>query len=184
MPRVIGSQRLSIMGTIKGEKDVNLSFEMNGAIKEFLVEEGAFVKKGGIIAKLYSEEAELKYEYSKAKHEEALVNYKLAEKNFENIEKLFEAKEGRGNPIIIDQNDNPHICYVIGEKIIHLYYDNGWVNEEVDNHPSISSISFFSALSLAKDENNNLHLSYYNHINHDLEYSTNLKITNSPFKPI
>lgn len=81
---------LSIMGTIKGQRDVNLSFETNGTIKEFLVEEGAFVKKGDVIANLHSDEAELKCEYSKAKYDEALVNYRLVEKNSENIEKLFE----------------------------------------------------------------------------------------------
>ncbi len=80
---------LSIMGTIKGQRDVNLSFETNGTIKEFLVEEGTFIKKGNIIANLYSDETELKYEYSKAKYNEALVNYKLVEKNSGNIEKLF-----------------------------------------------------------------------------------------------
>ncbi len=82
--------QLTIMGTIKGEHEVNLSFETEGTIKNFDVKEGEFVEKDQTIARLDSAELKLKFDHAQAKFDETAVDFQLAKQKLMNLQKLFQ----------------------------------------------------------------------------------------------
>lgn len=81
---------LEVMGTIKGEQSVNLTFEKSGQIQEFYVLEGQVCQKGDPLVSLINKEAALKLKYAEAKVEEAQVNVAIASKKFNHLKALFD----------------------------------------------------------------------------------------------
>ena len=85
------SDLLPAMGTIKGETEVELKFEINGLIKSIYFHEGEKVKKGGLIASLDPKDAELKLEYIKNKRASTRAAYESRLRTLEVNKKLYEA---------------------------------------------------------------------------------------------
>ncbi|HRZ14042.1 MAG TPA: efflux RND transporter periplasmic adaptor subunit [Candidatus Omnitrophota bacterium] len=82
---------LPVMGTVKGETEVELRFEINGVIEKIFFREGEKIKKGDLIAILNSRDAELKYVYAQSKFHSAQAGYNSVLKQLEIHKKLYEA---------------------------------------------------------------------------------------------
>ncbi|PIU41408.1 MAG: hypothetical protein COS99_05595 [Candidatus Omnitrophica bacterium CG07_land_8_20_14_0_80_42_15] len=67
---------LPVLGTIRGFKEIDLKFEVNGVMESFNFEEGEKVSEGDIIANLKQKDALLKLEYARLQMEK---NQKLLE---------------------------------------------------------------------------------------------------------
>jgi membrane fusion protein, multidrug efflux system len=78
------------MGTIRGDREVELRFTTNGIIGSINFFEGDLVRRGDIIATLDQKEALLKLEYTKIKLKVQQLAEEAAKKKFEIHEKLFE----------------------------------------------------------------------------------------------
>jgi len=85
------SDVLPVMGTVKGNTEVELKFEMNGLIKKINFHEGEKIKKGDIIACIDPKDAQLKLTYVKNKFNAAQAAYNSVQKKLEVHRKLFEA---------------------------------------------------------------------------------------------
>lgn len=85
------SDLLPAMGTIKGETEIELRFEINGVIKSIYFHEGEKVKKGDLIASIDPRDTELKLEYSRNKLASAQANYESRLKTLEVNKQLYEA---------------------------------------------------------------------------------------------
>jgi len=68
---------LPVLGTMKGFREVNLSFETSGMLESFNFEEGDKVEEGDIVASLNQRDALLKLEYSKLEFEKKEKLFKL-----------------------------------------------------------------------------------------------------------
>lgn len=79
---------LSLSGNIEAT-EVRLSFQVAGKIKEMTVDEGHYVKKGDIIAKLDTEELIKIKARAAASVAEAKFSYKRLEEDFQHAENLF-----------------------------------------------------------------------------------------------
>jgi len=82
---------LPVMGTVKGEIEIELKFEINGVIKSINFREGEMVKKGDLIACLDPKDAQLKLEYTKSKLASAQASYQSSLKKLEIHKKLYGA---------------------------------------------------------------------------------------------
>lgn len=78
------------MGTIRGDREVELRFAANGIIDSVNFFEGDLVRRGDIIATLDQKEAILKLEYAKIKFKTQQLTEQAAKKKLEIHEKLFE----------------------------------------------------------------------------------------------
>lgn len=85
------SDVLPVMGTVKGETEIDLRFEINGVIKSILFREGERAKKGDLVASLDPKDAQLKLEYVKNKFASAQATYQSSLKKLEVYEKLYQA---------------------------------------------------------------------------------------------
>ncbi|MEA3328408.1 MAG: efflux RND transporter periplasmic adaptor subunit [Candidatus Omnitrophota bacterium] len=85
------SDVLPVMGTVKGEREIELRFEINGVIKTIHFREGAKIKKGDLIVSLNPEDAQLKLEYAKSKLASSRAAYRSSLKKLEVQQKLYEA---------------------------------------------------------------------------------------------
>jgi membrane fusion protein (multidrug efflux system) len=85
------SDLLPVMGTVKGETEIELRFEINGVIKSIYFREGEKVKKGDIVASLDPKDAQLRLEYVKNKLTSAQAAYQSVLKKLEIHQKLYEA---------------------------------------------------------------------------------------------
>jgi membrane fusion protein, multidrug efflux system len=81
---------LPVMGTVKGDLEIDLKFEVNGVVESINFREGDLIYKGDLIASLNKKDAQLKVDYSKSKLETAKVQILAAEKKLEIHEKLYE----------------------------------------------------------------------------------------------
>lgn len=68
---------INAVGTLKGEAEIELRFEVDGKIEEFNVTEGAKVHKGQIIARLSERDAQLKVQRARIELEQTEKLYKL-----------------------------------------------------------------------------------------------------------
>ena len=80
---------LHILGAIEGSSEIDLKFEVNGIIDFFNFEEGDFVRKGDVIARLNNNDAMLKVKYRQAKLEVARTAIKTAQKKVDIYRDLF-----------------------------------------------------------------------------------------------
>lgn len=78
-------------GFIDRKYDVELSFGLSGILKSTFVNEGDFVKKGTLLARLDNEEYKLDIEKAKNELNNAYVKYGRAKSYFERISKLHKA---------------------------------------------------------------------------------------------
>ncbi|MFH1339042.1 MAG: efflux RND transporter periplasmic adaptor subunit [Candidatus Omnitrophota bacterium] len=82
---------LPVMGTIKGETEIELRFERDGIIQSIYFNEGEKVNKGDIVANLDPKDAQLKLEYTANKLASAKAGYGSSVKKLEVHRKLYEA---------------------------------------------------------------------------------------------
>ena len=82
---------LPVMGTVKGETEIELRFEINGVIKSINFREGEKIKKGDLVAFLNPKDAQLKLEYRENKLASAQASYQSSLKTLEIQQKLYEA---------------------------------------------------------------------------------------------
>jgi len=80
---------LPTMGTVKGEKEVELRFEVNGVIDSINFKESDIVEKGDVVATLNQKDALLKLEYSESKLKTAEVKSLTAKKKLEIYQNLY-----------------------------------------------------------------------------------------------
>ncbi|GEM_PF-483538 len=78
------------MGTIKGDREVELRFESSGLVDSINFFEGDLVRRGDIIATLAQKDALLKLEYSKTKLRTQQFAEEAAKKKLEIHQKLFD----------------------------------------------------------------------------------------------
>ncbi len=78
-------------GFIDRALDVDLSFGLSGIMKSLYVDEGEFVKKGTLLARLDNDEYNLQIKRAKTELDDANVKYNRAKSYFERITKLHQA---------------------------------------------------------------------------------------------
>ena len=78
------------MGTIKGDREVELRFESNGIVDSINFFEGDLVRRGDIIATLAQKDALLKLEYAKTKLNTQQFAEQAAKKKLEIHQRLFD----------------------------------------------------------------------------------------------
>ncbi|MBN1405075.1 MAG: efflux RND transporter periplasmic adaptor subunit [Candidatus Omnitrophica bacterium] len=81
---------LPAIGTIKGDKEIELRFSNNGVVSAINFYEGDIIKKGDIIATMDQKEALLKLEYAKSKLKTAEVAEESAKQKLEVNQTLFD----------------------------------------------------------------------------------------------
>jgi membrane fusion protein, multidrug efflux system len=81
---------LSGMGTIKGDREVELRFESNGIVDSINFFEGDLVRRGDIVATLAQKDPILKLEYAKTKHRTQQLAEESAKKKLEIHQRLFD----------------------------------------------------------------------------------------------
>jgi membrane fusion protein (multidrug efflux system) len=82
---------LPVMGTIKGESEIPLKFEINGIIKRIYFREGELIKKGDLIATLDPKDAQIRLDYAKNKLLSAEAAYRASQRKLEVYKDLFAA---------------------------------------------------------------------------------------------
>lgn len=88
--KVTFSDTLPVTGTVRGEKEVPMKFEVNGVVKAVSVHEGDVVEPGEIIAILDDRDATLRVEHAQTKLAAAEAQSKVAAKRLEVHERLFQ----------------------------------------------------------------------------------------------
>ena len=81
---------LPSMGTVKGDREIELRFPTNGVVDSINFYEGDIVKKGDIIATLDQKETLLKLEYAKSKLKTTEVTEMSGKKKFQIHQSLYE----------------------------------------------------------------------------------------------
>ncbi len=80
---------LPTLGTVRGQVEVDLKFEVNGVVKSLQFREGDLVTEGQTLATLDDRDAQLRLENAQAKRNAAEAQLKLAQKKTEINEQLF-----------------------------------------------------------------------------------------------
>jgi len=88
--RVTFSDTLPITGTVRGQSEVSLRFEINGVVRAVNFREGELVEAGEMVAILDDRDAELRLEHSQTKLAVAEAQARLAAKRLEVHERLFQ----------------------------------------------------------------------------------------------
>lgn len=87
--RIEFTDLLPVLGTVRGQSEVELKFEVNGILKAVNFREGDLVQKGQTLAALDDREAHLKLEYAESKRQTAEAQLKLAKKRLSVNEQLY-----------------------------------------------------------------------------------------------
>lgn len=85
------SDTLPVMGSIKGESEIPLKFEINGIIKSIHFREGELIKKGEMIASLDPKDAQIRLDYASNKLLSAQAAYRASQRKLEVYKDLFAA---------------------------------------------------------------------------------------------
>lgn len=80
---------IKVSGNIEAT-EIRLSFQVAGKIERLLVDEGMFVKKGDILARLDKEELTKIKHQTQSNLEEAQANYRLNERDYKRMQYLFD----------------------------------------------------------------------------------------------
>ena len=80
---------LPTLGTVRGQTEVELKFEVSGTVQAINVREGDLVKEGQELVVLDDREAQLRVEYADSKRATAEAQLKLARKRLSVNEELF-----------------------------------------------------------------------------------------------
>ncbi len=81
---------LPAMGTIKGSREIELRFEVNGLIEAINFRESDLIKKGDMVAVLNQQDAILKLEYSQSKLKTVQTQMLTAKKKLEIHQRLYQ----------------------------------------------------------------------------------------------
>jgi membrane fusion protein (multidrug efflux system) len=81
---------LPAMGTVKGNVEIELKFEVNGIINQINFREGEKIKKTDLIASLDQKDGLLRLEYAKSKLKSTEAAYQSAQKKLETHQKLYD----------------------------------------------------------------------------------------------
>ena len=88
--RIEFTDLLPTLGTVRGQSEINLKFEINGVIQGLNFREGDLVTKDQALATLDERDAKLRYEYSESKLKTAQVQSDLASQRYSINEKLYQ----------------------------------------------------------------------------------------------
>ena len=88
--RIEFTDLLPTLGTVRGQSEIDLKFEINGVVRELNFREGDLVTKDQVLAALDEGDAKLRYEYSESKLKTARVQLDLANQRYAINEKLFQ----------------------------------------------------------------------------------------------
>ncbi len=80
---------LPTLGTVRGESEVELKFEVNGVVREIKFREGDIVSEGQVLAMLEDRDARLRREYAEGKLHSAEAQLSLARKRLSINEQLY-----------------------------------------------------------------------------------------------
>jgi membrane fusion protein (multidrug efflux system) len=80
---------LPTLGTVRGQSEVELKFEVNGVVKELHFREGDIVTEGQELAILEDRDARLRLEYAESKQRTAEAQLALAQKRLSVNEQLY-----------------------------------------------------------------------------------------------
>jgi len=81
---------LPVMGTVKGDLEIPLKFEINGVIDSINFREGDMINEGDVIASINKKDAQLKVDYAKSKLESAKTQALAAKKKYEIHKTLYD----------------------------------------------------------------------------------------------
>ena len=81
---------LPTMGTVRGQTEVELKFEINGVVKSVEFREGDIVSQGQVLITLDDKDAVLRVEYGEAKLKAAEAQLALAQKRVEINDQLYQ----------------------------------------------------------------------------------------------
>ena len=87
--RIEFTDLLPVLGTVRGQTEVEMKFEVSGTVKSMNFREGDLVEKGQTLAALDDREARLKLEYAQSKKDTAEVQRRLAQKRLSINEELY-----------------------------------------------------------------------------------------------
>ncbi len=87
--RIEFTDLLPTLGTVRGQTELELKFEVNGTIKELHFREGDLVKAGQALSRLDDQEGRLRVEYAESKRQTAESQLKLAKKRLSVSEDLY-----------------------------------------------------------------------------------------------
>lgn len=87
--RIEFTDLLPVLGTVRGQSEVDLKFEVNGVVRSLNFREGDLVEEGQVLAQLDEREARLKVEYAESKQKTSEAQLKLAEKRRSTNEQLY-----------------------------------------------------------------------------------------------
>ncbi|MBR1671865.1 MAG: efflux RND transporter periplasmic adaptor subunit [Fretibacterium sp.] len=79
-------------GTLQGGKRVELSFRVSGPIKQILVDKGASVKKGDLLATLDPRDFQTQLKQAQSNQAQAQAQYNDAQTNFKRYENLYKQR--------------------------------------------------------------------------------------------
>ena len=79
-------------GTLQGGKRVELSFRVSGPIKQILVDKGASVKKGDLLATLDPRDFQTQLKQAQSAQAQAQAQYNDAQTNFKRYENLYKQR--------------------------------------------------------------------------------------------
>lgn len=87
--RIDFTDALPVLGTVRGQSEAELKFEVNGTVRSILFREGDLVEEEQELAALDDREARLRVEYAESKRETAQAQLKLAQKRMSVNEQLY-----------------------------------------------------------------------------------------------
>ena len=87
--RIEFTDLLPTLGTIRGQSEVELKFEVNGVVRSVDFREGDIVTQGQVLATLEDRDAKLRVEYAQAKLQTAQAQLALAQKRLSINEQLY-----------------------------------------------------------------------------------------------
>lgn len=81
---------VNLVGTVEPWRRSVVASEIGGLVHAFPVEEGMFVKRGQILARLRTDALDIRLDSAEASHREAFTRYRQATKDLKRIKVLFE----------------------------------------------------------------------------------------------
>ncbi|MBI3318893.1 MAG: efflux RND transporter periplasmic adaptor subunit [Candidatus Omnitrophica bacterium] len=80
---------LPTMGTVRGQSEAELKFEVNGVVRNIAFREGDLVSEGQVLGELDDKEGRLRVEYAQSKLDTAKAQMSLAQKRLSINEELY-----------------------------------------------------------------------------------------------
>jgi len=87
--RIEFTDLLPTLGTVRGQSEVELKFEINGVVDSIEFKEGDLVSEGQVLATLQDRDARLRVEYAESKLRTAQAQLKLAQKRMSINDQLY-----------------------------------------------------------------------------------------------